>query len=282
MRTIAGIVVMVLTGILAGCNDSPIGSMSSPTQPSSVVTPPAGPQTIGLVTDSAFRPLAGARVDVLDGPQAGASALTDTTGTFRFTAVFDAGTRFRATKEGHVTATATRATNCPFCEIRFRLALDRPSIDLTGQYTLTLAADNTCTEPTGNLRSRTYAATVVRLALPDLPANTAFAVTLGDPSVLAEYNHFSIHTAGDYVTFFFENGGPALVEQTADTSFLAFRGSGGAAVGSPSVSTISTTFNGWIHHCTLASDVFSWNGCDIAPGHAGCLSKNNRLTFTRR
>jgi Carboxypeptidase regulatory-like domain len=279
MRATAGIVVVIFTGILMGCDGS--SSRSLPTQPSAV-TPPAGPETTGLVTDSAFRPLAGARVEVLDGPQAGASTLTDTRGAFRFAAVFAAGTRFRATKEGHVMATETWAVNCPSCGITLRLASDRASIDMTGQYTLTLAADNTCTEPTGDLRSRTYAATVVPLELPDLPAHTAFAVTLGDPSVLAEYNHFSIHTAGDYVTFYFQNAGPALVEQTAETSFLAFRGIGGAAVGSSSVSTIATTFEGWMHSCTLASHVFSWNGCDIAPGHAGCLSKNNRLTFTKR
>jgi hypothetical protein len=91
------------------------------------------------------------------------------------------------------------------------------------------------------------------------------------------------HTAGDYVTFFLEAGGPAVIEQIAAHSYMAFRGVAGSSVnaGSGTIS-ISTAFDGYLHNCTVAPGPFLWTACDAAHGHAGCHSKNNRLTFTKR
>jgi hypothetical protein len=61
----------------------------------------------GWVFDSAFRPLAAASVEVLDGPQAGTSATANAEGHLSLTGTFDDTTRFRATTEGHVAATQT-------------------------------------------------------------------------------------------------------------------------------------------------------------------------------
>src|SRR5262245_53019830 len=91
-----------------------------PTTPTGVVgqvqPPPPAPQpgtaqtTLkGVVTDSAFRVLPGATVEILDGPQAGRSALTDATGWFTLVGVFEDTTRLRASKEGHITTNGTVA-----------------------------------------------------------------------------------------------------------------------------------------------------------------------------
>lgn len=77
--TRAGIVLLVLAPALTGCD----GARPSPTSP----TPPSIPTTVspaapvpngsvvarGTVFDTAFRALAGATVEALDGPQAGTS-----------------------------------------------------------------------------------------------------------------------------------------------------------------------------------------------------------------
>ena len=80
MRMAGGVVLLVLAQGLAGCGGS--GSSPAPSAPSPVPAPSPGPQPVpqptpsvsgmsGFVVDTAFRPLAGARVEVIDGPQAG-------------------------------------------------------------------------------------------------------------------------------------------------------------------------------------------------------------------
>jgi hypothetical protein len=283
MKITAGIVVVALTGMVAGCNNgAPASLLRLPTQPSAALPTP-GPALTGLVTDSALRPLAGAKVEVIEGALAGTSAVTDATGWFQLNGPFEAGTRVRAAIPGHVFSEVTVLSNCPLCPLMFRLAIDHPSIDVTGQYTLTLSADPACTELPRELASRSYSATVIRSAPPDWPAGTSFSVRVSDSAVLNDFSQFAIHTAGDYVTFFFEDrDGPALIEQVSATEYLAFSGVGGATAESSGVSTISASFNGYIHQCSQPSLPFSWHDCGEAPGHRGCHSRNNRLTFTRR
>jgi len=57
------------------------------------------------VQDSGFRSLAGARVEVLDGASAGASTTTDANGVFTLAGTFISTDRFRASKDGYITAT---------------------------------------------------------------------------------------------------------------------------------------------------------------------------------
>jgi hypothetical protein len=99
-RTRAGFVLLVLAQGMAGCDDSrsPVSPAAPPGTPGSV----NGELISGTVSDTAFRPLAGARVELIDGPQAGMSTTSDAQGSFSFTATVDDTTRFRASKEGHV------------------------------------------------------------------------------------------------------------------------------------------------------------------------------------
>src|SRR5688572_10205913 len=68
---------LVLTTMLAGCSGA---SSAVPTAPSASGTPPSAAalsssmQLRAYITDTAFRPLAGARVEVVDGPSAGTTA----------------------------------------------------------------------------------------------------------------------------------------------------------------------------------------------------------------
>ena len=93
--------VLLLLGAaaFAGCSDSSV--VSPPTAPSSLAaipTPPPGQLVSGTVSDSALRRLSGATVELLDGPQTGASAITNAMGQFAIWGTVDDATRFRASK----------------------------------------------------------------------------------------------------------------------------------------------------------------------------------------
>jgi hypothetical protein len=64
-------------------------------------------------------------------------------------------------------------------------------------------------------------------------------------------------------------------------------GLAGASVGTPLGLTISARFDGVIDYCVLKTESgASYSGCfpipDQAVTHAQCISKNHRLTLTRR
>ena len=63
----------------------------------------------GFVGDTTARPLVGAKVEVLDGPDAGSFAAANDSGWFTLIGALADTTRLRVTKDGHVTATGTIA-----------------------------------------------------------------------------------------------------------------------------------------------------------------------------
>ncbi len=113
----------------------------------------------GIVKDTAFRPLAGAVVEVIAGTNTGMSTTTDSAGQFSLSGGFDNTTRFRASKEDHVASTTT--LNSPLGgSISFHLAVLAPPVSMAGDYTLTFVADSACASLPAALKTRTYAATV--------------------------------------------------------------------------------------------------------------------------
>src|SRR5687768_13981055 len=92
----------LLMGALAGAGcGSDSKSAVIPTAPTSVVPPavasPTAPTLSGKVSDTAFRTIGGATVEVLDGAEAGKTTIANASGQFWLTGVFEEGTRFRAT-----------------------------------------------------------------------------------------------------------------------------------------------------------------------------------------
>ena len=127
--------------------------------------------------DSAFRPVAGASVEVLDGPQAGTSATADAMGSFSLTGTFDDTTRFRAAREGYAAATGTLAPKtCASCNSRpiyFYLAVLAPAVDIAGDYALTFIADAARTAlPNALRREHTWRRLRRGRLRTALPANT--------------------------------------------------------------------------------------------------------------
>ena len=204
-------------GVLGCDKDSP-----SPTAPTAANVPAAtNPAPLagsilmsGTVSDTAYRRLARAKVEVLDGPQAGLTATVDARGGFSMIGLFDETTRFRATVDGHISSTRTLQEFCARCNpnwwINFTLEVPDPPVNVGGDYTLTFTANNTCTMLPEDMRSRTFTATIPATSSAP-PAEAFFRV--GGATLFEDWDAISIGVAGGYVALWLET----LVEQMHQT-----------------------------------------------------------------
>jgi hypothetical protein len=264
MNRFTAILFLTLAGAACGNHGSgaPAPTVTSPTAPRPPT--PSWNGVRGNVSDTAFRNLGGARVEVVDGPQAGMSTTVDANGAFSLSGTFDDATRFRAAMEGHLTAIQTSQTNLFGGRyVTFYLEVPAPPVNMTGDYTLTFIADNACVGIPDDVRTRTYGATITPSHPATIPtANTNFQVALSGASFLPSQGSFPIGVAGDFVTFWFAD--PALVEVIAPNTQLELYGGGGASVGTSGVSTIA-----------------AWDGT-FEYAQTECESKNHQLILTRR
>jgi hypothetical protein len=291
-RLHAGLLFLAIAAGLAGCDGGRAPGPSAPSPvpqpvPQPTPQPPStGIQLAGTVSDAAWRPLAGARVEVVNGPQAGLSTIADARGEFRLTGTFDDTTQFRATKEGHVAATWPFPPSCAACRpnwwIHFYLEALAPHANIAGDYTLTFIADSTCADLPDEARTRTYGATV---ALSSDPTNSRFDVTVNGATFVEGYKSFTIGVAGDYLAADvgdWGHGGAGLVEQIAPNTYLTL--GGGIATSLTDSSTISSSFYGAVDRCVLTTEWGSRYTCGAVEGvgRAHCLSKNHQLILRRR
>lgn len=276
--------------LVAACNDrrGPAPMATSPTAPTISTSPTipspavAGELIRGAAQDSAFRPLAGARVEILNGPQAGTSTTSDAFGNFSLTGTVDDTTQFRASKDGYVTATATALPGCDGCNPRrwifFYLDVLEPPVDLSGNYTLTFTADSACANLPDELRTRTYDATIrahTKTSLSVVPSGPAFSDNL---------SLFYLNVAGNFVNVSLgDHTDPGIAERVAPNTYFAFGGWSTVTVAAP-VHTITTPFEGWIDHCVLKAPIGTRYDCTAANTvtFARCQSKKHQLTLTRR
>ena len=245
----------------------------------------------GIVYDTALRPLDDARVEVLDGLQAGTSTTSNAEGGFWLAGTFDDTIRFRATRAGHVAETATPRP-CGGCSSAWRLIFNLdalvPPVSLAGDYTLTFVAHEACEGLPEQVRTRTYAATIINRSSPDRSA-TAFDVGVSGASFRNDLAwgggpSLQIFVAGDYLSLGFADfhGSPGLVEQVAANTYLALSGMGGASVGA-TASDFAIPFTGVMDYCATTSEMKGSYACTPGPGvvQASCNS-NHRAIFTRR
>lgn len=284
------IVGLVIAQSLAFCACSDQGSRvpTAPTGAATIATstPLSGEQIKGKVFDTGQRVVAGALVEVLDGPQAGVSTTTNATGEFELRGTFDDTTRFRAAKEGHVSAINTLLPSCERCNphrwIYFNLDVLAPPVQLAGNYVLTLTAD-TCANLPAEARTRSYDVTITPSTY--RPA-TAFELTVTGGSLLEGFRRGWMNVAGDFVSIGTGDwhGTPGLVEQLAPNSYVGFDGGAEATVTTSPVETISASFWGLIEHCVLKTDMGPtyYCGLDRAVVRTQCNSTRHHLTLTRR
>jgi hypothetical protein len=179
---------MVLLGAVlcaSGCS-RPATAPRAPTSPSGGTPNVSLTHVSGWSEDLAFRRLSGVRIEIVDGPQTGASVVTGDDGHFEFSGTLIGSVTVRATKEGFAseTHTFTWDPTSQYQGYSFTLEPLGPSLALeTGNYTVTMTGDRAasyggaaaCDGFPDDLLTRRYAATVV-----PWPAHprTEFSVTL--------------------------------------------------------------------------------------------------------
>jgi hypothetical protein len=225
-------------------------------------------------------PVQDAVIAVLSGAGAGLSATTDFDGSYRLYGV--AGSiQVKFSKPGYddivKTFTATQNDVLDFPEAHQTAAI--PS--LAGTYTLTLTADPACpTTPRGVAalpddfrQPRSYAVSVTQ----DGPVLT---VTLTDPAIRPQDNHFTGRFAPDAIDFqigfgYFGYGlDDGVAEQVSSTQWFVF---GGQIHGQRAGSVINARLDG-------ALEVYEAGAGPLSPSNyaltAQCIASNNQMTLT--
>ena len=278
----------LLLGLLLACTacgrDADVRSPGLPAAPGAP-TPSTSTVLFGAVSDTAFRPLSGARVEIVDGPQAGSFTTSAADGRFSITFTSSDTVTVRATKDGYASATMNVR---PPSGIFLSFYLSPPAqVNIAGTYTLTFVADSACAGLPEALRTRTYTAAIA--PSPYRPGDTLFEVTLSGAPFIGTYNGFEVGVAGNYLAFTIYNNfdeGEGVVEEIGPSTYLEVVGTASASVGSDGVSAISIPFSGNFGLCVGSApySAGSLYRCYLrAPvSLAECRSQNHRLILTPR
>ena len=279
---------------VSGCSSKPQSSVPTAPTPVSVATS-AATHLLGLVEDSAFRPLTGVTVKVADGPQAGASAISADSGIFEVSGTSTGSVTLRSTKDGFSTTTQKAS---------WRPASDRglvtvimeplgPSLGLEpGDYTISVTADRAtstdgsaaCSGFPDALLTRSYTATIA--SDPTYPRVFQVTLQLNNPAPFITSMGFGLGIAGSAVGFTID--GPAISEILAGYTYLEIIGS--APIDVPATSTgsgISIPFSGSFVYCALKSPMGIRNNCFLTPAdqkiaYAQCLSTHAVMVLSKR
>ena len=245
-----------------------------------------------VLPSSAFRVLGGAVVEVVDGPQAGLSTIADAEGHFSLSGIFDDDTRFRAFKEGHITQSQRRSSQCMTCNpnywVYFTLAMLVPPVNLAGNYTLTFIADSLCAQLPNEVRTRSYQATITLMPTTRHPADTFFELTVGGAPFLTNFKTVPLHVAGDYFALelgdFHGQPGISVQAQPGERGYCHSVGLALESLGTSSLNSISVPFEGLIDYCVLPAAMGSRYSCvPVSAGaRAQCQSARHRLVLERR
>lgn len=268
------------------------GDGKSPAQPTPSLPAPTQPvfSLSGRVTDTAYRPLSGARVEVIDGLRAGTVATTDEAGRFSMPEPFTGAITVIASKDGHRPDSRTvplgrlpPGESGGRWELAFYLEPLGPSANAAGVYTLRLTADSACTNLPADARTRTYTATIVPgggsshfLAnLSDARFLSKVPCPPGQPPETCTYNHLGIGIAGDYAGIT-----AGFVEQLGETTYLVVTA---GAEGSFGPIGITAPLGGQFLYCP-SEPVLIDQGTWACPANddVQCDSYNHQLTLVRR
>jgi hypothetical protein len=218
----------------------------------------------GFVFDTAFRPLAGARIEVVDGANAGLTAVADATGGVTLTGTFQEVTLFRATADQHESriqpwhCSAVCGASGAYPWLGFYLNPSGPSVDIAGGYTLTIVADAACVDIPPERRVRTY-----RASVSPQPANgrlgvSAFDLIVTDDSMIGRYRGFTIGVAGTHLGFDMHGGeSPVVVERIHTNESISFSGFAATTVAGSKPPLITADMDGWVEYLSPLGATFN-------------------------
>jgi hypothetical protein len=271
----------------AGCSHSSTSPTAlQPTIQSVPVTPATLRTLHGYVGDTAFRPMGGVRVEVLNGPEAGKEFSSDAKGFFSYVGMFSGATSMRATSEGYLPLTipVVVGNSVDQAWASFSLSPVTPPVEAAGDYTLTISVDSACSGFPDAARVRSYPAHLTKRSITTKPANTQYDGVVSGGTFAPYLGIFWVGVAGDYLAVSTEGEGPSIVEQIAPKTYISYLGEAGASIPAGSPTMISAPFNGTIEYCELKLGIGQYYECSdsLAVARAQCTSANNRLTLTPR
>jgi len=285
MRNVVAIATLVSAGLLTGCGSGHSSINAPGTAPSAASPAPSGTTQIqldGYVYDTGFRPIGGATVEVLDGPQAGTVLTSQADGHFSGVGVFN-GVTMRATKSGYAPDTKAVRLTTGGGWIYFDLISLTPPVTIASNYTLTIAADSSCTSLPEELRTRTYSTTVTPGANVNVPTNMSFGGYVTDAQMAPSGNGFFIGVSGDYIGFSTNGEGPSLVEDLGNNRYLAYAIDARFPGVVPGASTMSASFTGTIEYCELPPGPIAYYDCSRNyDRREQCTRTNGRITLMAR
>jgi hypothetical protein len=268
----------------------------APTAANAPSIAPAGIAVAGKVYDTGYRELAGAVIEVVDGPSAGQQAIADSSGQFALLGNFDENTHFRATKAGHSDGVVKMSPSCVACHpnfwIYFYLAVPDAPAALAGDYTLTITADATCAGLPEYARQRSYSVHVAAAPYQPTSQNTVFQATVdGGHFSDRAYDGIWFAVAGDYIEWSTGDlhGDPGLVDRTAEDSYYSVGAWGHTMLGAGGTASIASTFEGQVTHCVLkpGERLLDASGRATCPAERAitrvvCESTKHQMLLTRR
>lgn len=274
----------------SGCTESRSVVSATPTP-----VPVVSTHVRGVVQDSAYRLLTGVKVELADGPQAGASAMT-TAGIFEIPGTSTGAVTLRATKDGFATTTLSVSWRPAGDGSLVTIILEPLGTSLQiepGNYTISVTTDRAtshdgaaaCSGLPDAFLTRRYAATITPQSASH---RSVFSVTLqlNNPPPFSTSVGFGLGVAGDFAGFTID--GPEIGEILPDFTYLAITGS--APTDAPATATGSSIlipFSGSFEYCVLKSPMGLQNNCFTTPAeqkiaYAQCLSTHDVMVLTKR
>jgi hypothetical protein len=244
----------------------------------------------GLVKDAVFEPIAGAQVAVVGSRL---STLTAADGSFELTGGITTPASVRVTKDGYASETRAAAWYPTRTFMVFTLYSLGPSVDVSGDYAVTLTADSSCSSLPSEARARTFTASFART----VPTGTRYFMTVQSPSLEPGDVYDAGVSGNSFVLRIEEYPGievASLVDIIAPDRFILSYGRVTAEL-TPDASQFSAVLDGAIAYCHLkpgTSDAVTAchpGGSQLAdptPGspapYSACRSTNHSMLFTRR
>jgi len=283
-------ILFVIAATLAGCSRDSSLSPTAPTAGTSATITVT--QIRAYVSDTAYRSLVGAQVEVLDGSGAGRIATANADGVAVLNGVFEKGTRFRATIDGHESLIETWTCSVANCQnnatpwLSFILRPLATPLELGGEYMMTITADPTCAASIQPFQSRSYPVTLSKRFRDNTTDLLGYDVTVNDANVLGPVQHFFIGVAGNYLRLVLSRGDgdvPGLIAQVDTNAYVMVTAwsVGAASQGT----TIALGFSGSIEYMVtrtpLTGELNEWF-VPISPiSRQTCAADEHRLTLVR-
>jgi hypothetical protein len=233
----------------------------------------------GFVKDTAFRDLTGARIEIIEGSGTGTSVRTDAQGRFFMPGPFSDTITVRASHEAHIATTkvVSPRVGSAAVTVYFWLESTMPTVDIAGQYLLTLAADVACTQLPDVARTRSYMATVARS-----PVNSPheYRALLSGAAFFPSFfsSSFFMGVAGDFVRAEIDFDGIGITEEIAPSTYVSIVGWADAPA---TPSSISGPLGCWFEYCASSAPASgSLYRFPVTP--ISCKSSNHRFSLVRQ